>query len=417
MLKKKYYIIYILFIFSLILSYFLKENSSGGSKYDFNYMYPYVEKFSQDLKQGFIFFFSNDGSKIHSPLFYILISLIFRLLNEIQYVNYVYLLISSTLPFIFYKILSLKFESDKNYLFIISLIIFLSPYFRSSAVWMTGENLSLVFFSLFIYFFIKSTQTNKLYDYVLSGLFIILCSYIRYYYCVFFLLLLINCFKNLSFKYLLYFVGFSFLISMPAFIYFVIIFFKYSFFSSLGVWGSFNYINNILTIYLIILIYLIPILFFKLKEVLDYYKKHYSVVLLFTFFLIFIFLIDHLYFKDLFYNTAVGGGVIKKLFGLAEIRSDYIYFFPILISCILLDFLLKEYRNYNYLIFLLIVLSFSLNILFQKYFDPLFILILFGLVKSELIENMLKYTQINLKVLFLYFSSFLVFANLYYYLI
>ena len=93
------------------------------------------------------------------------------------------------------------------------------------------------------------------------------------------------------------------------------------------------------------------------------------------------------------------------------------YSFPILISFILLDFIFKENRYYNYLIFLIIVLSFSLTILFQKYFDPLFILILFGLVKSKVIENILKYKLLNLKILFLYFSGFLFFANLYYYLI
>ena len=91
---------------------------------DFNYMYPFIEKFKFNINEGFLFYLSNDGSKIHSPFFYIIVSIILRFFVEISYINYFYLLISSVLPFVFYKILSFKFKVEKNYLFFISLVIF-----------------------------------------------------------------------------------------------------------------------------------------------------------------------------------------------------------------------------------------------------------------------------------------------------
>ena len=414
MLKKKNYIIYSLLVSSLFISYFLKENSSGGSKMDFNFMYPFIEQFSLNLKEGFLFFLNNDGSKIHSPFFYIIISLMLRFFGEIYYLNYIYLLISSILPFIFYKILSTKFQADKNYLFLISLIIFLSPYFRSSAVWLLGENLSLIFFSLFIFFYIKLKTTRKFSDYLLSAFFIILCSYVRYYYCLFFIILLLDSFKNLSFKNFTYFLFFSFLFSFFALTYFITIFFNFNFTKTLSVFGGINYINNLCTIYLIILFYLIPILIFKIKKIIRYYTNNRLILYYIISICFSIFLFDHFYYNELIFFNEIGGGVIKKLIGLLDKENDFLYFLPLTISCIFLDYIFKGDRYYNYLIFLIIILSLSLSVIFQKYLDPLFILILFGLINSNTIHNILKNKLINLKIFFFYFSSFLIFANFYY---
>tara|TARA_X000000368_G_C22953356_1_gene677629 strand:- start:106 stop:1131 length:1026 start_codon:yes stop_codon:yes gene_type:complete len=337
-----------------------------------------------------------------------------RIFGEIYYLNYIYLLISSILPFIFFKILSTKFQADKNYLFLISLIIFLSPYFRSSAVWLLGENLSLIFFSLFTFFYIKSKSTRKFSDYLISAFFIILCSYVRYYYCLFFLILLLDSFKNLSLKNFLYFIFFCFVFSFLGFIYFLIIFFNFNFTKTLSVFGGINYINNICTIYLIILFYLIPILIFKIKEIIKYYTDNRLILYYILSICFSVFLLDHFFYKELIFFNEIGGGVIKKLLALLDIENDFLYFLPLIISSIFLDYIFKDDRYYNYLIFLIIILSLSLNVIFQKYLDPLFILILFGLVNSNTIHNILNNKLINLKIFFLYFSSFLIFANLHY---
>ena len=38
---------YILFVFSLLIGLYLNENSSGGSKKDFNVLLPYIEVFGK----------------------------------------------------------------------------------------------------------------------------------------------------------------------------------------------------------------------------------------------------------------------------------------------------------------------------------------------------------------------------------
>ena len=77
-------------------------------------------------------------------------------------VSLLYLIISSTLPLIIYNLLKVKFrKTDKNYLFYLSLLIFLSPFFRSSAVWLTNDNLALVFFALSIKYFFKIRNSNS----------------------------------------------------------------------------------------------------------------------------------------------------------------------------------------------------------------------------------------------------------------
>ena len=411
---KKNFTLYLILVFSLFVSFYFKENSSGGSKMDFNYMYPFIEKFKFNINEGFLFFLSNDGSKIHSPFFYIIVSIFLRFFIEISYINYLYLLISSVLPFIFYKILSFKFKVEKNYLFFISLIIFLSPYFRSSAVWILGENLSLIFFSLFIFFYLKLKTTNKLKDYLLSAFFIILCSYVRYYYCLFFLILIYECFKNLSLKNIIYFIIFCFVISLPAFIYFITIFYYFSFASTLSKFGGTNYLNNLFTIYLILLFYLIPILIFKTKDIINYYIKNNFIVYFVIFSTIVIFSIDYYFYQQLLFNNEVGGGVFVKLLRLLNLNNDFIFLLPVIISILFLDYIFKDDRLLNYLIFIFIILSLSLGVIFQKYLDPLFYLVLFGLINSNTISEILKNKSIDLRIFYLYFSSFLIFANLYY---
>ena len=60
------------------------------------------------------------------------------------------------LPFIFYKCLTVKFsEIDKKILFFLSSLIFLSPTFRSLAIWPDSRLFGLILFTLSIYYFLK----------------------------------------------------------------------------------------------------------------------------------------------------------------------------------------------------------------------------------------------------------------------
>ena len=66
-----------------------------------------------------------------------------------------------------------KIKISNDYIFYISIVIFFSPYFRSTSVWLLGDNLAIIFFSLSILFFIKSVNdAENLKNYFLCLLFL-----------------------------------------------------------------------------------------------------------------------------------------------------------------------------------------------------------------------------------------------------
>ena len=178
--------IYVIFCATLFIGLLLGENSSGGAKIDHEYLFPFIEQFSNNFEKGFYLFINNSGSLIHSPIFYLISGFILKISNSIFFLKFFNILISCLVPYTFYLILKKKFKNSSNYIFFFSLLIFLSPYFRSSAIWILGDNLSLLFFSLSILFFLKyQNEKKEIINCYLSFLFLIFCCYIRYYYCVF----------------------------------------------------------------------------------------------------------------------------------------------------------------------------------------------------------------------------------------
>ena len=82
MLKdKKKLIIFSFFFFSLIISYILGENSTGGAENDYLATKKFLDIFTLDLVEGFNLFI-NQG-QVHFPFFYILIANANKLLGKI----------------------------------------------------------------------------------------------------------------------------------------------------------------------------------------------------------------------------------------------------------------------------------------------------------------------------------------------
>ena len=87
---------------------------------------------------------------LHYPILYIFylthlptIKEVFRLSN---------LIVSSTIPFLLYFSIKQNYPLlDKNLIFLLAIIVTLSPYFRTTAYWALGENYGLIFL-LFIFF-------------------------------------------------------------------------------------------------------------------------------------------------------------------------------------------------------------------------------------------------------------------------
>ena len=181
---------------TLFVSFFIGENSAGGAKYDHLVTSEYILLFSNNIKENLLIY--DPKTNPHLPFFYIILGKLLNLFS-LEILRFFYLLISLTLPVVFYKILKLKFKSsDKNILFIISLLIFLSPYFRSSAVWLTNDNLTLILLSLSIYYFFKTEKfKSKNINHILKCfIFLALAAYLRQNFILFIFFYLYYLFLN-----------------------------------------------------------------------------------------------------------------------------------------------------------------------------------------------------------------------------
>ena len=85
-----------------------------------------------------------------------------------------------------------------------------------------------------------------------------------------------------------------------------------------------------------------------------------------------------------------------------------------MISLLVLDYLFEKNRFQNYFLLITIIISLPLLTIYQKYLDPLFFLIFFGLLKSDYLDEMIYKKKINLKLIFVYFGSFYLFSLFYY---
>ena len=409
MLYKKIFL-FALGIISILIGFFYNENSSGGAIHDSNYLLPFIQAFGNDLNEGFKLFWSNSGSLVHSPIFYIFSGKILSIFGNLNHVKISYIFLSSLLPFIFYNILKLRIRDD-IYIFLFSLIIFTSPYFRSSAIWLLGDNLSLIFFSLSVLFYLKAEKTNFVIHCYLAIFFLALCCYVRYYYFPFYFFYIYVFLGKFNFKEIIKVIIFSFLIAIPAIIYFIYIIKYQNFFIFINLETGHslqNYSTNFLVVLTIILFYLIPFLPIFYKDIIKYYlteKKR--LLIFFSTFLIFYF-INLFFFQKLifFRDSSFGGGIIKKIFDLIIFNSELLIVFTALISILILDFVFREHRKDNYFLLFCLVLSMPFIYVFQKYLDPFFYFFFFGLIKSQNVNFII----LNFKQhLYLYYSYFLLF--------
>ena len=312
MSSKQKFFLYILGILSVFLGFIFDENSSGGGKTDHDYLLPFIIKFSENFSEGINLFFNDNGILIHSPVFYIIISSIINVSNSLFLTKIFYIVICCILPFIFYQILIIKNFKENSFIFLLSLIIFLSPYFRSSAIWLLGDNLSLIFFSLSIFFYLKTEKNTKLINYFLCLFFLILCCYLRYYYFLFSILYLSQFFFKISLRQFFLLILFCFILSIPALGYFNYIIIKYDFLSLITKKSSLNLYINFLIISTIVFFYIFPFVLIQLKEFLNFVRINKIFILIISLILILSYFFDGISNSQLIKND-YGGGVFIKL--------------------------------------------------------------------------------------------------------
>ena len=143
-LKKEFFFLFFLYL-TLLLSFFLGENSTGGAKIDFPVNKQLIFDFSENLIGTLLSY--NEYSHRHSPVFLILLSLFKKAGFNIDFIRIVHLHLSLLLPIVFFQCLKIKYlnNNKKIFIFLISLI-FLSPTFRTLSIWPDSRLLGLILF-------------------------------------------------------------------------------------------------------------------------------------------------------------------------------------------------------------------------------------------------------------------------------
>ena len=160
-------LIFIAYYLVFLTAFYLNEDSNGGAYQDYLGYKNIINLFLEDFKLTLLTF--DELGERHSPIIIILLTLFYKLGITDELIRFVFFNFSIISCIFFYKCLKLRFKDvSKNYLYIFSLIFFLSPTFRSLSVWPDSRILGFHFFVISVYFFLKyfNYKKNILYCYL-----------------------------------------------------------------------------------------------------------------------------------------------------------------------------------------------------------------------------------------------------------
>ena len=390
-LNKTLYLVLGLSIF-LDLYFNIDAAGSGGFKIDFKSTWPLVE-------QPLAFSTNYD---IKFPLHYYIAAIIYSIVNDKEILRIIYCILAFPIPYLFYLCLKIKYKKiDINNLFLFSLIIFLLPSFRSAAVWPNTQITAIFFFMVSLLYFLKWENKNQIKKFnkelFLTIFFMSLTVYTRQIYAMIFFYFMIIFYLNLSKEVFIKTVLIVGIFALPGSI-FVLFWPKI-----LKATFEFKLYNSLLVNASIISFYLIPffsILFFLEKKINLLKILNEKKLILF---LISIFVIICSNFFN--YNYLMGGGYFIKLSKIL-FGNFYLFYVSSIIGFYLLYILSKEHF-YNLILSLIIILTISAFIIFMKYYEPMFILLLFLIMKTKFTKIFLD----NKKYIYLYHIYFFIYLS------
>lgn len=374
--------IFLILYISLLLGFYFGENSSGGAYPDFQMRMGLIESFKNNFKETFLNYHNlNDR---HSPLLIIIISFFNKLGVDLNLIRLIHLNFIPLIIFISYKCLILYFPNkNKNLLFLICCVFFLSASLRSIAIWPDSRLIGLFLFICSLYFFLNFKKTNNYKDCIYNNILLILSAYFSPNFSIFFLYFFFDYLKyyKITPKIIVLILINSFL-SLPMFIYLFL--YKVNFFAikavdNISTLKSLNFSNKIFIISTIIFFYAIPFFLnkFSLKILIEKFRIIYFYIALAVFFLLFNFFT--------YSYSYTGGGIFFKLsyffFG-----NMYFFFLIVFLSFIFLMIVFKKNLN-NLLLFAILIFSNPQLTIYHKYYDPLLILLFLLLFDFEFIKN------------------------------
>ena len=326
-------------------------------------------------------------------------SVLHTIFDDIFIVRLIFCSISIFIPILFFKNLVLKYGSEnKGKLLIISSLILLLPFFRSSAIWPNPHILSLLFLLISILFFQKcSIELNKKINLnlILHIIFLSLAIYTRRYYVFLFIYYIFIYYKYLKPKEFVLIIFFIFLLSVPGFI----LIFKFPYYVESSGY-SLKFYNSIPVISSIFLLYVIPFLNFQFFKIISLRAIIFFILSILSTFIF-------AYYFD--YNPRVGGGIFMKISNIF-IQSNYLFFLTSLTGFYILLKLVEKNKE-NLILIFLVFLTFSNNYMLQKYFEPLWFIILFLILDLQFFRQLIK-TKFQVFFVSIYFLTYSISALL-----
>ena len=386
-------IIFVLSILLLFLSFYYNEDGTGGgAKGDFEVTYGFILALQENLLAD-----PKDWTLVHTPLHFIILSFVTRLISNTDLLRLLFCVFSLSLPLIFFSSLLIsKIENVlRSYILILSTIILFIPSFRYTSIWANNLITSLFFFILSVYFFKKWEENKKNFidkNSLYQIIFLVLATYTRQYFAVFFLYFLFRYFLIFNFKEFIKIFLLCVLSSFP------VLYYTYLFPELLtGQHISLKAINYFLLGNLSIMsITIFPIIMINIIYGNIEFKKTFLPILV-SFFTI---LILSLNFEPVSWQ---GGGVnfmiSQKLF------NNHIYFyFTSFITLFSFIYIFIEKKENFIILVILIFMFFSMQV-YQRYYEPMLFIIFFTLIKTNLTNVFLKKFSASLYLL-LYFIGY-----------
>ena len=400
------FIFVLLPIISLFAGFILNEDlSTGGSKWDFELTWPVVKDYSNlnffDARQ------LGGKEPRHFPFHYLILASIYNIFNDRYLVRLIYLFFSLLMPIFLYLNLIKIYDSKKINILVLSFSFLFFPYFRSSAIWPNAHLTALIFFLISNYYFLNVLNNNKLKDKLLNLLFLAIATYTMQTYIVLFSFYLFNYFRREKIKIFLGLFTFCCILGIPPL--------SFLLFNErmVNLPITQDYFYTITNNFSIILFFLLFLMTNKLNFIICSNElknlKITEIALILLFFLTIIYNLNY----DPLNSNLKGGGFFYKISHFI-LKNNFIFIISFLMSAVLIYLIVKQNNNLIFIIIIINIMGLNYQI-YQKYFEPLLLVMIFILFKNIFVNNIF----LKLKnVLFFYslviFYFLFAFINLYY---
>ena len=390
--------LFFFFYVSLILGFIFDESLNQGAYLDWNTNKKLISEFSSNLLKTLISY--EDYGNRHSPLYNIILSLFYKIGLSLDFIRLINLHFSLLLIFVLYRCLKIKFKSvDNSTLQLLSFLVFFSPTFRSLAIWPDSRIIGLLFFVCCLYYFLIFFESYKKKYALYSVLALIISSYLSPNFSIFSIFFYFLFYKNLNFRFFLFLILISFILSMPMIYY--IFFLDVNFITAGNTPGiankttglDFNISNKILLISSIFILHILPIIIFSINkfELFKFIRKYLILILIGWIICVYFFNYERIF---------TGGGAIFQILVLLS-NNNILFFFISFFILALTSFIIGLSRQ-NLSLFLLSILSNPQNTIYHKYYEPFFLIIVLTLFKGL---NFKIFFSNNKNILFLYLYS------------